>query len=148
MMWSLVLLAFCEQSKEDAAAAAKRAEKQAEKKKDTQEAGDSLAAMVKPGSSAPNFLESSFQKNWKLHGRWVGSILDDALAYVRDNEPRVNTKDRNNAREEKLNKAFYGSVWGPLEGRGWKEEVSSTGTLFRFREHKVSAEDRREVGVC
>lgn len=145
MLWSLVLFAICEQSKEDASAAFKRAEKQAERKKDDKAIGDSLALIGKKDSSPEDFLELQFKKNWNFHCGWARDALHDALEFVRENDPRVSLKDREKKNEDKVAKIFYGSVWGPLEGRGWKEEASETGTVFRFREFKVCRSFARDV---
>lgn len=139
MVWSIVLLAFCEVTKEDSASASKRAERQAERKRENEREGDILAMSLDedPNVKKKNDqIEPSFAKLWHSHSKWAALAVDDAVAFARKHEPR--STESKESREEEIAKVFYGSLWDSLKGRGWKEEETDGGKVYKFEDHKVS----------
>lgn len=138
MVFSVTLLAFCEVAKEDAAGTVKRAERQAEKKQEAERDGDILGVSRSQASSEDigDLRQKAFAKLWKIHSRWGSIVLADAVAYAKDNEPRI-MDSSDDGQEKEIDKVFYGSLWDSLKGRGWKEEETAEGRLFKFEQHKV-----------
>jgi hypothetical protein len=141
MVWAVTLLAICEVSKEDAAAAYKRAERQAERKRESEREGDILALAQKEVSTeiasagAEKQKEISFAKLWKMHSKWAAEALEDAVVYSRENEPR--SIDSQTEQKNEISKVFYGSLWDSLQGRGWKEVETESGKVYKFGDYKV-----------
>lgn len=104
--------------------------------------GDILAVAMKEGSSteaanatADKQKELAFAKLWNLHSNWAVEALDDAVAYSRENEPRSIDPQVDQAAQ--IEKVFYGSLWDSLKGRGWKEEETENGKVFKYADYKV-----------
>ena len=141
MSWAIVLLAMCEVAKEDAAAARKRTKRQTERKRESGQEEDILAVDPKEGgkefsrASAEKQEEIAFAKLWKIHSRWCSLALEEAVAYCRENEPR--SLDSQTEQTKEIEKVFYGSLWDSLKGRGWTEEETESGVVFRFHDYKV-----------
>lgn len=137
MTWAITLLSFCKIAKEDATAATKRAQRLAEKKLEQERVGDILG--VPRGEpdrvNEAQQLESSFQRLWSTHIKWAETVLQDAVAFAKENEPRL--LDTVEDQSAEISRAFYNTLWEPLQGRGWKEDNSESGKIFRYNDQKV-----------
>lgn len=142
MSWSLVLLGLSEVAREEASVAMKRAVRNAEKKRESDEGGVLAESSPSPLSSEENarILETTFTKIWKVNCRWSQQALVDAIAYATSNEPRpIKVFEEKDGKEDECTKLFYKSVWPALIGRGWKEENAEDGKSFTFNEYKFGS---------
>ena len=139
MGWAVTLLSICEVTKEEVGASTKRAERIAEKKKDEQRNGDILGVPVaRDGAGVVNAAQQyqlCFKRLWSTHAKWVSRVLIDAVTYAREHEPRSVDTDEDHGAE--ISRAFFSTLWEPLQGRGWKVEDTEAGKIFHFGNQKV-----------
>jgi hypothetical protein len=98
-------------------------------------------------------VEACFQRIWAEHVSWAASVLNEAVAYARDHEPRDSesrtklssvlawlndrstslrrneaaSKPQESSRSSDISSAFAESVWPSLKARGWKAEAITVG---------------------
>jgi hypothetical protein len=134
-----VLLSICEAAKDDAAGAKRRADRQAERKRE-EDGGDPppTPAKVRPDESSADAVATAFVKHWQNNERWAHRALSDAIIYARANAPRSDSSNEGESREDKVSKLFYASLWPSLQGRGWKEETTEIGKLYKYSGYQVS----------
>jgi len=140
MTWAITLLALCEVAKEDAKSSAKRVERQAARKREEERTGDSLAEIGADDKNKPDIEKlrrSAFSKLWKSNSRWASLALNEAVKYAESHEPRA--AESNYDREAEVSKAFYSSLWDSLKGRGWKEEETENGSIFKYDDMKFGS---------
>lgn len=139
----MVLLSICELAKEDAKAALKRADRQAERNRTSKTNNEDGTEPAPPTTTAVETNEhagheKSFQKLWKAHAHWAREALNDAMVFAKFNEPReTHMFDKQDNVEGEVEEIFYSSLWDALQGRGWKEEKSSTGTVYKYENYVV-----------
>ena len=144
MRWAVALLSFCEVTKEDVGASTKRAERIAEKKKDEQRSGDILGVPM-AGADVVNEEQQwqlCFKRLWSTHAKWATPVLVDAVTYAREHEPRSVDSDEDQGTE--ISRAFFSTLWEPLQGRGWKVEDTEDGKIFHYNNQKVRRLRRNE----
>jgi hypothetical protein len=134
-------MAFCAVAKEDAVAASKRLERQAERKRES-DGGDilaeSLPTTIATEASQSEMLESAFKRLWKSNSKWAHHALEDAVAYASINGPRSTKTIEQSDQVDEITTLFYGSLWPSLKGRGWKEEALESGKSFTYADYRVS----------
>jgi hypothetical protein len=140
MSWSLVLLALCEVAKEDASGAKKRAERNAERKRESADNADALAESLTSVSSINEvqIMQTAFKKVLKANSNWVQRAFADAVSYARVNQPRSSKALEQGDKVDEMTSLFYGSLWPSLKGRGWKEQETETGKAFTYDTYRVS----------
>jgi hypothetical protein len=121
----MILVAFCEVATGQGSGEAKRSKLRADRKKDKdKEGGDGekeggLAEQSNEVTKSDREVkEIAFRRLWEFHSSWVAPALEDAKAYVRDHDPRVDNS--NDGQEEKIREVFKNQLWPSLQGRGWK----------------------------
>lgn len=122
MSWSMILIAFCEVATGQGLGEAKRLKTRADQKKEKEKDGSEKVGLAEqtnePPKSDREVTENAFRKLWEFHSSWASKALEDALAYVRDHDPRVDNST--DGQEEKIREVFKDQLWPSLLGRGWK----------------------------
>ena len=145
MAWAMVLFTFLETVKSDVAASAKRAQKAAEKQRDSSESannGEGGVLASNPANLSPKSkkdqIEAAFQKLLHSNRTWASTVLADAVAFARcggsPRDPEELTKaispqgHRENS-EASVKEEFSKTVWSSLKNRGWAVKLVPDGPL-------------------
>ena len=125
MAFSMILIAFSEIASVRGLGEAKRSKTLADQKKEKdkdKDDGEKEGGLAEQSNEAPKsdreVKEEAFQKLWEFHSNWAKDALEDALAYAKENDPRI--EDSNDGQEEKIREVFKDQLWPSLLGRGWK----------------------------
>lgn len=126
MSWSMLLVAFCEVATGQGLGEAKRSKIRADRKKENKDKeevdGEKEGGLAEQSNEAPKsdreIKEIAFRRLWEFHSSWAASALEDAIAYARDHDPRVDNS--NDGQEENIREVFKDQLWPSLQGRGWK----------------------------
>lgn len=152
MCWSIVFVVIRGGAEEDGAGAAKRAERAAEKKRQS-EGNDTPTSPSRGGilAVAVNSIEQgedeksrsakkqeAFVRIWEANQTWLPLTVADAKAYATSNFPRAkevfehatsteSNKPLRSKEEEGMLSLFIRNIWPSLKSRGWKAELVEEG---------------------
>ena len=143
MSWSIILLALREYAEEDAASTKRRAARAAEKRREAEGPSDNapqggVLAQTEPNDEkSKDLIQKCFNKLWSANSAWAAQVLEDALAYARNSQPRneallTRALDQDSSSsvptsEQEVEQIFGQNVWPSLKTRGWKAEVLTEG---------------------
>jgi hypothetical protein len=161
----MVLFIMHEAAQEDAQSNKKKAERAAEKRRETEVSDqDPLGGGVLGKSPTPTAelvaskedIEASFSKLLSGHSAWLGHPLSDATSYAQSNSPRPKEKlDRTlqecAGKEPALRskhgmlRLFSESLWPSLKSRGWTTEQVTQGAYSGATHYRHGGEEVRQV---
>lgn len=159
MCWAIVFFTVLDVTNADALMSKRTKQRHAEKEEKQQNENDKpvdggvlavaslpVADNEKPekarldeGEEDNELKKNMFEKTWNANSSWIGSAVEDAVEFAKQNEPRSSQAldkfhlspgdGTSNRAVFDIGVSFNESVWPSLKGRGWKAEEVDNGAL-------------------